>query len=53
MRELDLKNFATVEASLKQEIKQLITSRIQLEDQLQEAQQTICQLSVHLRQRDL
>jgi len=37
MRDLDVKNFATVESSLKQEIKQLITGRIQLEDQMQEA----------------
>ena len=53
MRDLDMKNFAMVEASLKQEIKQLITGRIHLEDQMQEAQQTICQLSVLLRQRDM
>ena len=32
MRELDIKNFAIIEASLKQEIKQLLAGRIQLED---------------------
>lgn len=32
MRELDIKNFAIIEASLKQEIRQLLAGRIQLED---------------------
>lgn len=34
MRDLDVKNFATVEASLKQEVRQLMTGRVHLEEQI-------------------
>jgi len=52
-KEMDLKNASIVEFNLRQEIEQMGTQRLDLEEQLQDFQSNICQMQIQLKQRDM
>ena len=47
-KEMDLKNASIVEFNLRQEIEQMGTQRLDLEEQLQDFQSNICQMQIQL-----